>query len=148
MSVPRLATIGLLLLIASTLGFTCQIGAGNTTPSVKSVTLARAVQQRRGNLQPIDAGDTFSSIDTVHAVIVVSNTLLKPKLRVVWTAVTTADPQFQNRVLRDDSEVLSEVSSQVDAYVTHDMPWPVGRYSVDVYLDGKLSRELSYSITS
>lgn len=123
--------------------------SGKTTPSIKSVVLTNSVTSRTASngVQQVAAGpsmSTFGAHDTIHAVILVNGSSKNPDVRADFIAVSAGG--VQNHDISQAEGHLDKDHNQYDAKLTNNQAWPSGSYRVDIYLNDKLSKSLSYSV--
>ncbi len=103
---------------------------------------------RSAKLSPNESGSpettAFNQDDyTVYCIVELANAPSDTVVKAVWTAVDVegVEPNF----LIDEASLTSG-----DATLTFDLTnnqlWPVGKYKVDLYLNGKLARTLEYQV--
>jgi len=134
-----------LTLVVLTLGLAaCNFSV--STANIKQAVLAKDVTG--DNFEPVDPTSTFT-VDqpVIHLVVTVANAPSDTKVKTVWTAVDVGDAAPANTKI-DEAEV--SLDSSGNAHFTLALStggaWPVGKYKVDVYLDGKLDRTLEYTV--
>jgi hypothetical protein len=122
------------------------------TATTASTLIIRSAVTSKGyeNGKAVDPTTTFSPTDLLlHAVVEVGNAPTDTKVKVVWTSVDSTDSggtQYKDQKI-DEKEVLTkETDSTVDFTLSNDQPWPVGKYKVDIYLDGNLERMIEFEV--
>jgi serine protease Do len=128
----RLALMSMALWLAA-----CSGGKG----SVSTANIANA------SLSTDEAGaqrsTAFGPDDVVYLTVGLANAPDDTKVKAVWTAVD-AEGAAANTVL-DDAELTSG-SATLTFDLKNDNPWPAGSYKVDLYLNDKLDRTLTFGV--
>ena len=80
---------------------------------------------------------------TVYCIVKLANAPSDTTVKAVWTAVDTdgADPNTpigEKELTSGDGDLTFEIANN--------QLWPVGKYKVDLYLNGKLDRTLEYQV--
>jgi len=80
---------------------------------------------------------------TVYCIVKLANAPSDTVVKAVWTAIEVegADPN----TLIDESELTSG-DAELTFDLTNSQLWPVGKYKVELYLNGKLDRTLEYEV--
>jgi hypothetical protein len=95
------------------------------------------------------ATNTFSKTDTtIHLVVAVANAPDGTTVRTVWTAVDVPSQNLKDQKLGETTYATKDVGSNVHFTLAGpgDQAWPAGSYKVDIYLDDKLDRTLTYTV--
>jgi serine protease Do len=113
---------------------------GNVSLSTANIADARLTKDREGT----QTTTTFAPDNDFYLQVNLANAPDGTKVKAAWTAVaaTGADP---NTPL-DDVELI-QGSGMLTFDLTNDQPWPVGEYKVDLYLNDKLDRTLTFRVT-
>ena len=140
-----LASIALLLAVLVAL-VACSVSL--STANISKAVLAKDVEGDK--FDPIDPTSTFPTDQPViHLVVTLKNAPSDTKVKAVWTAVDVGDAAPSNTEI-DESEFTTDGSGNV--HFTLSLPssgiWPLGKYKVDVYLDGKLDKTLEYAVAA
>jgi hypothetical protein len=85
----------------------------------------------------------FSQNDTMNLFIDLKNAPDDTEVKVSWIAVN-ADGVDQNHVINESNYTSGDGTVHFD--LSNDNLWPVGSYKVDVYLNGKLDRSLTFEV--
>lgn len=126
---PIFFVIALVVLISLACGFDL------TTANVKEAKMARDPDGE----QPTT---TFGQEDTFYLVAEVANAPDDTILKAVWIAVEVdgVEPGFSL------GEKELSASGAVNFSLENDQFWPVGKYKVDLYLEGELDRTLDFEV--
>lgn len=132
----------LLLLLAGLSACSFSFSTANITDAVMSKDVTG------DNFDPVDPTTTFAPDQpTLHLVATVANAPSDTKVQASWVAVDIGDVADPNTVI-DSAEVT--LNDQDKAHFTLSTPstgtWPVGKYKVDLYLDGKLTKTVEFSV--
>ncbi len=86
----------------------------------------------------------FAPEDTFYCIVTLANAPDDTTLKAVWTAVDVEgeDPD----TLIDEAETTADGQNLFTFNLTLDTPWPVGKYKVDLYLNGTLDRTLEFEV--
>jgi hypothetical protein len=123
--------IGSVLLLTS---LAC--GFNFSTASIQSAVLARDAD---GN----DPTNVFAQQDTFYLVAESANAPDDTAVKAIWMVIE-ADDVEPGYVL--DERELTGGSNSLHFSVENDLLWPVGRYKVELYLNGELDRTLEFSV--
>jgi hypothetical protein len=139
-----LASIALLLAVSVAL---VACSASFSTANISKAVLAKDVSD---NFDPIDPTSTFPTDQPViHLVLTLKNVPSDTKVKALWTAVDVGDAAPANTKI-DELEQTMNGSGNLD--FTLSIPssgvWPVGKYKVDIYLDGKLDKTLEFTVAA
>ena len=137
------ASIALLLAVSVAL---VACSASYSTANIPNAVLAKDV--KGDNFDPVDPTSTFPTDQPViHLVVTLKNAPSDTKVKAVWTATDVGAAAPAGTVI-DQAEITMDASGNV--HFTLSRPdsgvWPVGKYKVDVYLDGKLNKTLQYEV--
>ncbi len=116
----------------------------NSGPTqVQAATVARGYTDAGG---ATGAGTTFSPQDNpLHCVVTLVRAVKGTKVKISWIAVEAGGQQ--NYTLLDRELEMNGKDSTIDAYLELPQPWPTGAYKIDIYLDERLERTLSFTIS-
>ncbi len=114
-------------------GCQCQFSTAN----LQNVRMAK---DKDGN-QPTTV---FAPTDTFHCVLNLANAPDDTVVKSVWTAVKVAGDTPENHKI-DEAEI-KQGSGSVDFKLSMPNPWPVGKYKVDLYLNGTLKQTLEFEV--
>ncbi|MGQ9548716.1 MAG: hypothetical protein ACUVWS_08805 [Roseiflexus sp.] len=86
---------------------------------------------------------TYSPFDTFFAIIDLRNAPATTRLKAVWTAVNIGGNPI--------NEVINETSAEMGSGILNfrlslQEPWPSGEYKVDIYLNDKLEKTLTFEV--
>lgn len=126
---------GLLLLLVS-----CG-GGGEISFSTANIADARLTKDREGN----QSTTTFAPDNTFYLQVTLANAPDSTKVKAAWTAVSVAGVEANTPL--DDVE-LTQGSGKLTFDLTNNQPWPVGDYKVDIYLNDKLDRTLTFRVSA
>lgn len=122
----------LLLLLALLALAGCE--ASFSTANISQAEMAKGFESGAA----VDPTSTFEPTDTFHAVVTVSNAPDGTKLRFVWF--------YGDQRLDATDFTVEDGKNVVNATLTNDNEWPAGDYTVEIYLNDKLDRTLSFSV--
>lgn len=107
-----------------------------STANIKDVTMARDAEGQAPTT-------TFAQDDTFHCLVQLANAPDETTVKAAWTAVEAegVEPHF----FIDETE-LTTGSGQLHFNLSNDNLWPTGKYKVDLYLNGKLSRTVDFTV--
>lgn len=117
---------------------------GDTTPVIKSAVLSRDYNQG----EAVDVTNTFKTTDpAVHCVVKIGGEFYGSKMKIVWTAVDTADGAKNKSLSEDEFTIFKELD-------TYDLTYrpsaggtlPAGKYKTEVYFNGKLDKTLEFTV--
>ncbi len=126
---------GLLLLLVS-----CG-GGGEISISTANITDARLTKDREGN----QTTTTFTPDSTFYLQVTLANAPDSTRVKAAWTAVSVAGVEANTPL--DDVE-LTQGSGKLTFDLTNNQLWPVGDYKVDIYLNDKLDRTLTFRVSA
>jgi hypothetical protein len=93
--------------------------------------------------QPVKIGTTYHPGDgPFHLYVVVSNGPEDTKVKAGWYGIDAAGKSE----LIDENEITLGNNSQVDFSLSLPRPWPVGKYKVDLSLNGKFDRSIPFDV--
>lgn len=114
-------------------------GGGKVSVSTANIANAALSSDEAG----AQRATTFGPDDVVYLTVGLANAPDDTKVKAVWTAVE-AEGAAANTVL-DDAELTSG-SATLTFDLRNDNPWPAGSYKVDLYLNDKLDRTLTFGV--
>lgn len=121
-------------------------GGGTTTESgdasVESITLAKDNGGQKGD----EVESLAASDQTFHAVVHMDEVGSGAKVKVDLIAVETSEGK-NVPVLSKDYD-LGGIENEVTVTYTLPRPWPAGKYRIDAYVNGKLSKSKDFEITA
>jgi len=129
--------IALAVLTLAVLVSACSVNVSVSTANIRSAKLS---PNESGNPE----ATVFSPDDTtVYCIVQLANAPDDTVVKTAWTAVDVegVDP---NTLI--DEASLTTGDGTLTFNLTNNGPWPVGKYKVDVYLNGKLNRTLDYQV--
>lgn len=133
----KLTRLLILLLSLAVLSFAilaCNLAGGE--PTIESAVTSKGVTD---DYKPVNETSVYVPGDTFHCAVKVSN--LKQGQIVTWKWY------YDNELLYEQPLTLDKSGSgYVAAYLTNDQLWPTGNYKVEVFLDGVLSKTVSFSV--
>jgi hypothetical protein len=122
-------------LIAATLA--CSVGGD------LSLTNFRAAHDQNGE----QVASVFSPTDTVYIVADLSNAPTGTMISSKWFAVD-AEGMDPNALI-DEAEITTDqesFSGTVYFYFPPSSPWPVGSYTVEIYLNGQIAESVPFTV--
>lgn len=111
---------------------------------IKSAELARDYNQG----EAIGVSTTFKATDpAIHCVVKMGGEFYGAKIKIVWTAVDTADGSKNKSLLEDEFTIYKEL----DTYDLTYRPqaggaFATGKYKTEVYLNGKVDKTLDFTV--
>jgi hypothetical protein len=118
----------------------CTCSFSWTTARVTSAQLATEYKQG----QAVNPTSVFSPSDHVlHLVVVVSNAPDDTKVGAVWYAVDAGGSKNQKL---DSANVTLNGEDHLDLTLSNTANWPRGQYKVELMVDGKRDRSLSFEV--
>ena len=130
----RVATLSLMVLLMIQVLTGCSVSTAN----IKSAVMARDYKDG----QAVDPTTVFKATDTFHCVAELANAPDDTKIKVVWTAVDAGGAKDQ-KIL--DKELVSG-SGIANFTLTHDKPFPAGKYKAELFLNDKLDKTLTFEV--
>jgi hypothetical protein len=133
----KLTRILVLALSLAVLGFTilaCNLPGGD--PTIES---AVTCQDITDDYKPVNETSTYAPGDTFYCSVKVSN--LKEDQVVTWKWYYGDESLYEQPLTLDESG-----SGYLAAYLSNDQTWPVGDYTVEVFLDDVLSKTVTFSV--
>ncbi len=116
-------------------------------PSISSLVLARDVKP--DTLDPVEATDVYSwEQPQFHALVRVADAPAGTLVRAVWTAVDVGEAAAPNTQVADDVKQARGTLNLHFTAVPDYGRWPPGSYKLDVYLNGKLDRTVSFKVVA
>jgi hypothetical protein len=139
-----LASIALLVAVSAA-AVACS--ASYSTANISSAVLAKSVD---ADFAPVDPTTTFPTDQAViHLALTLKNVPSDTTVKAVWTAVDVGTAAPADTKI-DELEKTINDSGNIDFTIS--LPstgaWPVGKYKVEVYLDGKLKKTLEFSVAA
>jgi hypothetical protein len=98
-----------------------------------------------GNGEPADETDTFDPGDrTIHCVTTLKAAKSGTQMKFSWWIVDADGTQ--NKKIKDIEYSTRALENIVHGHLTLPQDWPVGKYKVQVYVNGDLDRTLFYTV--
>jgi hypothetical protein len=120
----------------------CTCSFSVSTAHVTSAQLARGYDQGKA----VDPTTTFKPTDhVIHLVVVVGNAPDDTKVGATWYAVDAGG--LQNEKLDSAGGTLSSGEDHIDLTLSNTSNWPRGKYKVDLMLDDKRDRSISFAVS-
>ncbi len=115
----------------------CSVGVGVSTANIRSAKLS-------ANESGSPETTVFSPDDlTVYCIVKLANAPSDTQVKAVWTAVDVEGVDANTLI---DEASLTTGDGDLTFDLTNKGPWPVGKYKVDLYLNGTLDRTLEYQV--
>jgi hypothetical protein len=135
--------VGLLLLAAICMlavTFSCKFSA--STANISKVTLCKGVTEKT---EPVEPTTVFpQDQDVFNCVVHVANAPSDTKVRSIWVGL---DTELGKDMTIDSVEFTIEKDSDVHFSLTRGKKfWPVGKFQVKLYLDGKFDRDVDFTV--
>lgn len=117
------------------------------TNIITNVVIARDVQG--ANFDPVDITDVYPAEQKkFHAVVTISNAPADTAVRAVWIAADVGSAAAPDTRI-DQYEIKSQGSRNLDFTLTPDGDhFPSGKYQVQIYVNDKLDRTLSFTVAA
>jgi hypothetical protein len=143
-----LVAIALLVVLALACTGTVTTPTGTVTAPkassvISKVTMAEDVQGDKGD--PVNPTTTFKPQATFHAVVAIENAPKDTQLKVAWYAVDVGEAASPNTEI-DSYELSADGTRNIDFTLKPKTQWPVGKYRVEIYLNGNLDRTVEFSV--
>ncbi len=119
------------------LSLACLIAACSfSTANIKG---AKMASDREGTQEAA----VFTQDQDFFCIVQLANAPDDTKVKAVWTAVSVegSDP---NTAIDDAEKVTGDATITFD--LSNNQPWPLGDYKVDLYLNDKLDRTLTFKV--
>ena len=98
-----------------------------------------------GNGSPGDETDTFAPGDrTIHCVTTLKTAKSGTQMKFSWWLVDADGTQ--NRKIKDIDYKTRALENIVHGHLTLPQDWPVGKYKVQVYVNGDIDRTVFYTV--
>lgn len=107
-----------------------------STANIRSAKLAR---DKEGT-QPTTV---FGQNDVFWCIVQLANAPDDTTVKAAWTAVEAEGVEPNYAI---DSKEITTGSTVVNFNLSNNQLWPVGKYKVDLYLNGKLDRTLEFTV--
>jgi len=112
-------------------------GGSFSTASIDSVVLAA---DEEGTLETT----VFSPEDTFYCIVTLANAPDDTTVRAAWTAVEVEGEEPDTLI--DETETTSDGNDVLTFNLSLDSSWPVGKYKVDLYLNGTLDQTVEFEV--
>ncbi len=86
----------------------------------------------------------FSPNDTFYAIVTLANAPDDTTVKASWTAVDVEGEDANTLI--DESETTSDGNNVLTFNLSLDSAWPVGKYKVDLYLNGTLDKTVEFEV--
>jgi hypothetical protein len=90
-----------------------------------------------------EAAEVFFPEETFYLIVDLANAPDSTEVEATWVAVDVEGVDPETEI---DSAALTSGDGRLTFDLTNDDLWPVGRYRVDVYLNGDLERSLEFEV--
>ena len=95
-----------------------------------------------------DPGETTATFDgedrTIHCVTKLKEPKAGTKMKFSWFIVEAGD--FKNEKVKEIDYTTRGLEDVVHGHVTLPRDWPVGKYKVEVYINGNLEQTVNYTV--
>jgi hypothetical protein len=120
--------------------------SSSATPSTSTGALSDVHMARDdGNGDPGEETSTFNSKDrTIHCVSKLKDAKSGTKMKFSWYVVEAEGGS--NEKIRDIDYTTRTLENIVHGHLTAPRDWPVGKYKVEVYVNGNLEETVSYTV--
>ena len=142
--------VGLLLFVA----LACSFGTKSTNESTNqgsapAATSSGAIQNlhlaKDNNGEPGDETNAFSPGDrTIHCVAKLGEAKSGTTMKFSWFIVDAGGSK--NEKIKDIDYTTGALENIVHGHLTLPKDWPVGKYKVDVFVNGNLEKTAQYSV--
>jgi hypothetical protein len=133
----------LLVLVLGSLLAACSASTAN----IQSADLGTGYDSGSGKVT--GATSTFAPTDTtIHLVVVVANAPNDTTVRTVWTGVDIPSQNVKDQKLGETTFATKDIGNTINFTLAGPggQSWPSGSYKVDLYLNDKLDRTLTYTV--
>lgn len=100
-----------------------------------------------GNNEPINRTGEFLPVEPVHAIVAVKDAPANTKFRAVFFAVDAGGSTICNVKLGESEQTLGG-SGNLDFTVSPPGNWALGKYRVDIYVNGTLDHTANYVVVT
>jgi hypothetical protein len=115
--------------------------ASTSTGALEDVHMARD----DGKGDPGEETDKFNGEDrTIHCVTKLKDAQSGTKMKFSWFVVEAGDTK--NEKIRDIDYTTRALENVVHGHLTAPRDWPVGKYKVEVYVNGNLEQTVHYTV--
>ena len=98
-----------------------------------------------GNGAPGDETDSFAPGDrTIHCVATLNNAKSGTKMKFSWWIVDADGTK--NKAIKDIDYTTGAIENVIHGHLTLPQDWPVGKYKVQIFVNGDLDRTVLYSV--
>ncbi|HKR59107.1 MAG TPA: hypothetical protein VJS64_05190 [Pyrinomonadaceae bacterium] len=98
-----------------------------------------------GSGDPGEATNTFNAADrTIHCVVKLKDAQAGTKMKFSWFVIEATGSQ--NERIRDIDYTTRALENVVHAHLTAPRDWPVGKYKVEVYVNGNLEQTVPFTV--
>jgi hypothetical protein len=116
-------------------------GVSISTANIKSAVLAKGYD----NDEAVEPTNVFAPDDqTIHLAVKVANAPSDTIVKAIWYLAEVEG--YEPSVIDETSITLDSFQDSIDFTLATDQTWPVGKYKVELYLDGKLDQTLEYEV--
>ncbi len=113
--------------------------ACSLSASTANITDAKMSRDYDGN----DPTTTFKQNETFYCMVVLANAPEDTTVKASWTAVEVENEQPNTFI--DEAELVTG-SGTIHFDLSNDGLWPVGKYKVDLFINGELDRTLDFEV--
>lgn len=127
-----------------------QAGESNNANSNSASTSSGALEDVHmarddGKGDPGEETETFNANDrTIHCVTKLKDAQSGTKMKFSWFVVEAGDTR--NEKIRDIDYTTRALENVVHGHLTAPRDWPVGKYKVEVYVNGNLEQTVPYTV--
>ncbi len=135
-----------------TLDFTVQGSRAQPTPPAASPTaphivagITLALDTEGVNKDPLNPTTLFPAGAVIHAVVAIQNAPANTKFTATWYAVDVGRVVPPNSRI-DATDLTTDKTRNLDFALSPTTTWPVGKYRVDVSVNGKLEASADFTV--
>lgn len=125
----------LAVLVMALVTLACEFSA--STASIDSVTLT-------ADENNVQATQVFGQSDVFYAVVTTKNAPDDTTIKAVWVAVEAEGVEPNFTIM--EKELTAEGNDTFTFSLSNDNLWPLGKYRVDIYLNGELDQGVEFSV--
>ena len=143
---PAWLAAGLLVFVV----LACNLSKNSNSNSTTSTSSSNAIKEIHmakddGNGAPGAETESFESGDrTVHCVATLSEAKSGTQMKFSWWIVDAGGSKDEK--IKDIDYTTGTLENVIHGHLTLPKDWPVGKYKVQVYVNGELDKTVSYSI--
>jgi hypothetical protein len=94
---------------------------------------------------PVDPTSVFGTNSVIHAVVKISNAPANTKFTASWYVVDDGGADLPNTLITS-SDLTADGTRNLDFTLTPTSAWPLGKYRVEISVNGQLDQTMPYSV--